>query len=694
MPTPPLSEVEAAADDIAGALVRSSAGLEALWRVEGAPGAGKSTCLARIAEILDRETDLIPILVTPPGHHLDAGPSALTDVAVGLASRQVVNRDVAQWKDQVGRWADRLNSVRQWVTANSSDVVLLCDEPRSWGANRSSDDFFARRSFQVGFFLAALPCRRVISGDLPVPIEPQDSVRLAATTGSLSWVTDYAGWGSLASAARQVMDSGLVNNAMTPLQLRLLIACVAMTSVDEVTERLTPLDTGTLVRGLAKTLRGRGYTRAWDAWLRLSLTRRAFTADLLEALMPSRTTTIERDIVRHCIVYGDAELRVHDQLKLYAFRWRTEHAGDVARVVTRANRTLFRWHQLRFDQLAPINDPRAISESLEAFHFASATGSAELLREARPVFVDQLDALGWSLSYEHRDYLRAADAFEEAIRWDRDDDYAHHYLAYNLDRAGRRVEDVERHYRVAVDLNGTHSWWRARLIIFLLSRGRIAEARTEWEEALLELGLGDGDASADTYESLHCWVAGALLDVGEIRWARDVMDEVPQWVHGQINSYAALVQRAEALLELGEGTAVVPAWRLRPRWWESGPELLQHRLGTGEVLVRWLASRVESRDEEGIRLRSAVLEVPQEGPPSFAWTRVSTEEFDALCRDAVGGADLVVGSFIEVGIYAMPQTHGGPATTLIRVLPTRVWPAVGLPIFHRDRHVAELVHPR
>jgi tetratricopeptide (TPR) repeat protein len=580
--------------------------------------------------------------------------------------------------------------VNGWVTNHKEQVVLLCDEPRSWGANRGGDDFFAQRSFDVAFFLAGLHCRRIIAGSLPVPIGPIDRVELSPPKVDPSWLGQAHAWGELASAAASIAESPLIRPSFTPLQIRLLVAAVALTSVTSVAQWLEQDTDGRhLVPHVAELMQKEEHRDLWDAWLRLSLTRRAFDQEVLEALTPTRVSARERDIIRHCLLYGETELRMHELLKLYAARWRNEHTDDrhVHKLLRRTNRQLFELHRKRFERLSVENAPPALRESMEAFHFASVTGDPALIAKVRPVFVEQLDALGWSLSYEHHAYAQAAAAFEQAIGWDDKDDYAHHYLAYNLDRIGDRVEDVEAHFRRAIEINGTHPWWRSRFIAFLLARGRVSESRREWEDALIELGIGEGDASAAIYEHLHCWVAGALLDSGEIRFAREVLEQVPDWARGQIEIYPALRLRTDALLQVGEGDAVVPAWRLEPNWWSSGPELLQSRLGTGEQLVRWLAGRVESKDQDGIHVRAAVVD-DGETEPRVAWLEIQPDNFDDLSRDDISARDLPVGSFLEIGVYALPEKSKA-ALTLIRVLPTHRWPTAGLPSKRSDRYLTD-----
>lgn len=678
MPAPALKQVEAAADRLAGVLSRTADPAGSLWQIDGAPTVGKSSCLRLLYDRLMADGALKPILVSPPPHQLDTGPVALADVAVGLARHGYLNGELDAWSAGGATWNERLGQVQRCISKHD-DVVILCDEPSAWGANRGGDDFFARRSEYVALFLGALPCRRVVTGKLPVPVSPVERIELALDGTDTAWLRDQ-GWGMLDEAAAHVAESKIVDRPLTALQLRMLVAVTALESVELAAQWIERDGDGRgIASRLAELLRRKGSrARLWRAWWHLSLTRRGVDEQALEQITPRDLTVLERDIVRHCLLFGEEELQLHDVLRGVAARWRSEHRTDkrLASTVRTVERTLFEINRRRFETLAERRDPAALTASMEAFHFAMASGDGDLIGAVAPAFVEQLDALGWSLSYEHRDYEGAVRAFEHALAWDEAHDYAHHYLAYNLDRLGRRVDEVERHFRRAVELNRSHSWWRSRLIVFLIGRGRFKEARAEWDDAVFVLGLDDGEGSLEIYEHMHCWVARAWLDAGEPLRARETLDAVPDWA--ERDAHRMLDQRAQALLEAGESDPVIPAWRLRPGWWRAGPERLQDRLGSGDRLVRWMAARVQDRDQEGIRVRAAVLVPGQDVEPEMAWTQLSDEQFDAFCRDDVRARDLSLGSFIEVGLYAPDAGAGKHAETIVRVLPEREWDAPGL----------------
>lgn len=697
MPVPALTEIDDVAGELSGLL--RDGGSKGIYQLEGPVGTGKSACISQIADKLLAETELKPITVSPPSRQLDTGAVALADVATGLSNRSLLNGELKAWMSgDKARWSERVGEVRNWVEKHNDEVVLLFDDPASWGASRDEEDSFRNKGFEAGFALTSLQCRRVIAGEMPLPyVHTEAKLRLTAPTIDPAWLLAPNDWGELAAAAADLAESELIEHRLTPLQVRLLIASTALTSIGEVRSwfeaevDLVKSRTATraMVARVAEAVRSQRLFALWDTWIRLSITRRPIDESILKKLTLSSTGSFDRDLIRHCLLFGEEEkIRMHDDVRHYALRWRLEHQrkDKVKNLVSSTTRELFSIHHDRFDDQRNADSGAALRESLEAYHFASLTGDSQLFDEVQPVFVEQLDALGYSLSVMHRDFEGAASAFERALEWEEEDDYAHHYLAYNLDRLGTRVDAVEAHFRRAAELKPTHSWWRSRLIIFLVGRGRISEARAEWQEALLDLALAEGDGTLSLYEHLHAWVAGALLDAGEPAFAKQILDEVPTRARDDV--FNGLHQRAEALLQVGDGDAVVPAWRLRPGWWKDGPEKLQFRfVVTGEERVKWLAARVERKDKDGFHLRAAVVESDEE--PQIAWTTIGVEDFANWCQDDLAASDLKVGSFLEVGLYVKPANAAAKVQTVIRVLPERPWETAGMSSLQSDRYLSD-----
>jgi len=203
-----------------------------------------------------------------------------------------------------------------------------------------------------------------------------------------------------------------------------------------------------------------------------------------------------------------------------------------------------------FGKLESSDDAGSMLAEFEAFHHATSSADTTLLNRLTPFFVDQLDAYGRAVSLAGNRGL-AVQAFERAVRWDPNDDYAHHYWAYNLDYDGIKPAEVEEHYQRARDLKSSRPlWWSrwitflitvygrttavrvkrlwwSRWITFLITRGRAAEARAAWGRAVEVLKLTSVRSSSWIYQDLHKWVIRLLLHRALLDFAEDVLRNVP-----------------------------------------------------------------------------------------------------------------------------------------------------------------------
>jgi tetratricopeptide (TPR) repeat protein len=676
VPEPPLIHIDTAADELVEAAVERGPASDAVLHLSGRMSAGKTSCLALVAErLLEAEPTAIPVMLSPPARQLDTGPAALMDFCVGLSSRVSLNGALIAWAESARPWRQRVLDVRRWIEAHSERLVLLCDEPTYWGAGSEETFFFSDRALDATRVLVEQArCRRIVAGRVPDSMSPDRVVRIQPVAPDTRWLADAEAWGELAAAAAALGDSETPLDGLTPLEIRLLVALSAIRGVARGT---AGFETGQRQHQIARRLwnvvsRDPALVRLKRAWLRLSFVRRPFELDLLETVGAAELSRRDRAVLQHCLLFGDDELRAHEIIRTEARTWLREQPYQSRQQVERhAARTLARHYVRKFAEAASNDDPAAVTESMEAFHFVSVSGDMDLRASVPPYFSEQLDALGWSLSYLHARYEDAADVFREAIAWDETDDYAHHYLAFNLDVQGKSPEIVEEEYRRAVDLNPANSWWHARYIAFLVHRGRIEDARAQWDQAQVALGVAERHSDRFLFETLHLWVAEALLDRAELSFAGEVLDEVPDWARrgDVLPAYPRLRKRLSALQEAADLGAFVPAHRLRHGWWREGPELLQESLGEDDDrrLVRWLAARVESIDQDGIHVAAANLEPFQDSPPTTGRMTIADETFRRLCRDSARAQRLQPGWHMEIGVYASHTRPQDAATTIIRL---------------------------
>jgi hypothetical protein len=231
---------------------------------------------------------------------------------------------------------------------------------------------------------------------------------------------------------------------------------------------------------------------------------------------------------------------------------------------------------------------------------------------------------------------------------------------------------VEQHYRRAISLNPRHPWWRARLVCFLITRGRTVAAREEWDRAIDDLTGADRSDSVQFYETLHGWVADVALRRGLLEFADAVVSGIPAAVRSQSPRLSALIRRLRAMEIAEREGAFVPSDLLVKDWWKHGPFLLSRRIGeaNGMVLRRWLAGRIEKIQLEQIDLRVCDIDPRSTSAPRSGSLQLRISDFDRLSRDEPA-AELTEGRFVEIGLYSDEAT--GEAQRLIRVHADRDW---------------------
>lgn len=676
MSGPALANISTAAEQLSDGVLAAGTGSSDVFSLRGRLSAGKSSCLAEVAErIRAADPDAIPVLLSPPTRQLDTGPAALVDFGVGLSPYLDLAGGLQGWAESHEPWSERVSDARSWLAQHESNLVLLCDDPTFWSGSSSEETgFFASRADDATrLLLEQARCRRVIAGRMPKTLTSDCVVELTPDAPDREWLLDEGYWGELAEAARALEETGTPLEHLTALELRLCVALAALVSAADAASVINDPRRNRLIAAPVWEVVAQRFEKLKRAWLRLSFVRRPFQSELLGALRLDELNRRDNSIVRRCLVFGEeAEYRLHEVIRAPARRWLRDQPNSSRRQLERhASSNLARYYIDHFAEMASSHDAAAVPEAMEAFHFVTLTGEPELRDQVSPYFAEQLDALGWHLSYVNRQFDDAAAAFRGALAWDPEDDYAHHYLAFNLDRQGKSADDVEKHYALAVRINPDNSWWHARYIAFLVYRSRIADARSRWDEAQMALGVSERSADRFLFEGLHLWVAEALLDRAELGFAREVLDEVPAWARSPdvLAAYPTLRRRLDALTQAAGIGALVPAHRLRSRWWEEGPELLQDHIGEASDFyrVQWLAARVDAVDQEGVHLRVAQMEGAQSETPTIGRLFVDSDTFLRLCRDDLRAHRLEAGDHAEIGVYASGSKPEAGATTVIRL---------------------------
>lgn len=659
MTLPRLPEVEQVADEWAEA-IRGQLVEAPVYQALGPPTAGKSALLTALRARL-HEAGIKVVRVAPAAHELDAGPLALLQIAAGLQQAGAIDGDVESLIEPARPWRDKVSLVSGWFKRLDERVVLLCDEPLQWGEHRLVDRF-AAHARDVSDLLFDLNAVRVVAGDVPGHVVVRDRRRLSPTSDPVTWLKDYETWDVLAESAAQLAESEVDLARYSPLELRLLVAHVTISSMD----RVLRLVTGTvsrrqLSRRLLECLEGESrYQPLMKVWAQVALVRRPFDERLLDLCGENALDPLCRALLRHCLLYRSEEGFVMHEVLREDTRGRID--TEEARA---AHHTLVDYYRQMFTNEASDNGNRLIAE-LETFHHATATGDTALTSDLRIFFVDQLDALGRWLSREEHRYADAAQVFRRALAWDDEDDYAHHYLAFNLDIQGRSPTEVERHYSKAIELYNQHTWWWGRFVNFLITRGRTADAQKAWDDALdALLPVMDGHEGS-IYRELHLNVLITLLYRGQLEFAHSVVKSIPHRVREQEPEIDAEVRRLRALREAQRHGAVVSLDRLGREWWREPPALLPEAIASGRLLQRWLAARVAKVDDGQVELYAAEITEGLDTAPRVARAELPFERFDEM-QPNVPAASLLPGMFVELGIYSKRGILGKRPEMLARV---------------------------
>jgi hypothetical protein len=253
-------------------------------------------------------------------------------------------------------------------------------------------------------------------------------------------------------------------------------------------------------------------------------------------------------------------------------------------------------------------------------------------------FVEQLDMLGKALSLAGR-RADAVSCYERALTRDPQDAYAHHYKAYNLDVEGLRAQDVDRHYTDAIAHDREHVWYHGRYVCFLITRGRMGDARAAWLDALSQLSVS-GRLAAWHCRELHLPVARLLLHRGELDFARDVLDDArgatdAAWLDGLERYY-------EHLREAQRDEIVFPPHIPVNERWSPRPHLVPP---DDEALVEsWMPGRLERYEGDSVILRVALMDGDQ---PRFARRMFATSLFRDLCARPKA-LRIPAGTFLEI----------------------------------------------
>jgi len=566
-------------------------------KVYGGVGLGKSSLLGALKLVL-RDRGKIPILVSPTFAEVDTAAEAIVQIFDGLDSYGILGDEREKVKDPSRPFQDKVDVALRIISEHADTVVLLCDEPDEWAIRSKRDQLFYVRdnkhsrslSYQVrnDFECAKVLAERYLEGEpeyAPIYLRPASSV---ASSGEITDFADELGF--LLSH-----NSGL-KEQRSFFHLRLL---AALRAAGDDSGNLVWANDNLLAGYFVKFLKAQ---QLLDNLLKLAaslaLVRGEISEDLLEHLgINQGLSDLEQRLIRHGLLStaGAGVYTTHPLLKSAI-----SGAGLLTPKATMlAHARIAQFHESHLNALRDRNQAALLVE-YHGYDQNARAGFASIERVSH-FFVSQLHVWGRCLSRDLKLHEQAAKVFNIAISEDPLDDYGHHYKAYNLDYIAKNEDASEIHYRKAIEFNARHPWYWSRWINFLITTGRMKEARQEWTFAGNALSSPD-NCDDETFSNLHFWVAQLLVHRAQLDFASQILDEVPGRIRQTEAQFVELDQLLESLKIARDERAVFPAYIDPQDYWSEYPHLRQPIQWKGRSLTEFNSARIERWHDDTVDL--------------------------------------------------------------------------------------------
>jgi hypothetical protein len=488
--------------------------------VEGPVGAGRASLVealrSRSASAVDVE--LLGL------DEADAPVVALLEASRGLPADQQ-----PPWRTGAGR---DLHAAARAIGRALRDQgkFLVLRMPDSWqqpGALYEGDTITSR-AFAVlnGLFASAVPIIVIADAAISasrIGFHAEVSVQLKPHTTSLEAMQGVT-WGRYQGAVQQLASSEARSIGASPLSWRLAVGAIAVgVLVSRVASLLRlPVSLPSLTGAIADRLRA--MPELLSSVNRLLTARRAIDRTRVEQLTGADPSHLP--LLTECVGYGHEWTRVSSSIRALL----QTSLGHLGQATNDDHHALARYYGEAGAVPKGDVDRWRVRVRCERLHHTawSDIDGAEwtaLQPDAPAFYWDR----GRHLSLVRRDFAGAARVYEECVKRFGEDDYAWHYLGFNLQRTGQSRELTERSFRQAVSLNPDHPWWNSRLVTYLIRDGQPATARDEWKLALQRV---DPDGTQVRTKGglayhFHLWVARAWVAAGRFADARSVLELVP-----------------------------------------------------------------------------------------------------------------------------------------------------------------------
>lgn len=545
--------------------------------VIGAPGTGHATLARELQLQLGAHMVLLP-QVGP-----DSALHGLVQVAACLEDEQT--RRVATLDSESVR--KRAQELAHHAADSGKHLIVVV--PGTWtrtpGPAGSEEMDYQVRNGEFLSGLLSVPSLRIVL--LSEQLSPElraalgDPIRLQVLPTQWEALGQEDVWGQLSEYAKKVQGFAGTGVPVPPIAARLAVGFLALRGRLEDLNRhvlghggdLVPVLAGAVVQLLKNN---QDYEHLRDAATLLAGSRFPLPIGKV-AEMTADLEEVEDLILRHCLAYGDVEVRMPEATRT-AVRQRLGHpAPQASWKLSELHRSL---------DGAPTPSKASTTGALHWMERSHHLGQAGM--EHEDAWEALVAAAGWprelvwdharSLSRDHRQYDKAARLFRRCRQRDEHDSYAWHYEAWNREQANKAASlprsesawnDVDRCYQEATGLNPTHAWCHSRYVSFLIEDVRFEEARRAWESALLNLRRGEPLSLAF---NLHRWVVLAWLQRGRAQEAMEAYRSLDEEVWRQDPMLRQVRQLVLDACEADElGAEVYPAaFPFDQRWCHPG----------------------------------------------------------------------------------------------------------------------------
>lgn len=638
---------EAAVDELRRRITRG----EQRLALDAPDGVDLSYVLHRLGETLPACTRMVRVEL-PVGD--DAGMVALATAAAELgvlplaalvaAPRAGVDVGLTAPK---ARWKTTLAAVRDALQEQAHDLLLVVDHPRFDRSAAPQNELFVQQAVEITDVLLGIP------GAVTLVTRTKGASGFARVGLPVLPLRDAVA--TLPEPLARLLRGIQSTRRASPFVLHALAALVV---AGEDCQRVSrDLGEEKLFDELSRKVAAEDALRRVLA--RLSTFRTPFPRSEIDLADEGRLSANGRRFVEALLVPTSGGLVVFpDGLRVRVQFQRAQ--GDplwLGDETADAHRFAARYHGAAFESARDANDVNiAVRHELEQIHHLTEAGDAQAVLERSVWFVEQYDVLGKALSQialqlskagqrdaEERLRREAIAAYERALVHDEEDAYAHHYIAYNLDILASDPASAEVEYQRARALRGDHAWYHGRYICFLITRGRMTDARAAFRAAVLV--LGEHEQESRMYEELHGEIARLLLHAGELQFAREVVDDVPARFRAASGGiWPALEQLLGILVESRDERLVFPpSLPVDARW--RGPHLVPDP--SDAHIASWTPGCVVESDQ---RLHVRVARRDSEGRVAISYVHLSRKRLSEMVPRGFPRM-LPAGTFVEIVRY-------------------------------------------